>query len=265
VNDRPMENGWLPDTPLGDTTLRRFLHNQAALNELAAKAGGGRVQRGTGVSLADTGGSVPYYNQAVLHRPLTGLDDPLLSEIEDFFRDMNGRPAMLLSAWPSPDLTARGWALVGHPAFVARSPGPVVFESKPGVVVRQAVSTADLAEVERVAIEGFNMSYLRGAPEGSMISPKLLDSPLTFRLAEVDGDVVAVSCNHVADGVNNLALAATLPNARRRGAWAALVWARVSDDPSLPALAYTSDDSRPGFERMGFLPILRFSLWLRAS
>jgi hypothetical protein len=28
-------------------------------------------------------------------------------------------------------------------------------------------------------------------------------------------------------------------------------------------VAYTSDFSRPGFLRMGFLPVTRFTLWLR--
>ena len=37
------------------------------------------------------------------------------------------------------------------------------------------------------------------------------------------------------------------------------------DDPELPAVAYTSDDSRPGFVRMGFLPITRFTLWFAAG
>ncbi|HEV8627666.1 MAG TPA: hypothetical protein VG034_24780 [Acidimicrobiia bacterium] len=32
---------------------------------------------------------------------------------------------------------------------------------------------------------------------------------------------------------------------RRRGVWEALVWARVAEDPGLPAVAYTSNFSRP--------------------
>ena len=36
-------------------------------------------------------------------------------------------------------------------------------------------------------------------------------------------------------------------------------------DPALPAVAFTSDHSRPGFVRMGFLPITRFTLWSRAA
>jgi hypothetical protein len=68
---------------------------------------------------------------------------------------------------------------------------------------------------------------------------------------------------HVAHGVVNLCLGATLPIARRRGVWESLVWARVADAPHLPAAAFTSDLSRPGFERMGFVVTHRLTLWLR--
>ena len=39
----------------------------------------------------------------------------------------------------------------------------------------------------------------------------------------------------------------------------------VHDAPDLPAVAFTSDDSRPGFERMGFLAVSRFTLWQRTG
>jgi len=42
----------------------------------------------------------------------------------------------------------------------------------------------------------------------------------------------------------------------------ALVLDRCGDEPDLPAAAFTSDDSRPGFVRLGFLPILRCTLWV---
>ena len=74
---------------------------------------------------------------------------------------------------------------------------------------------------------------------------------------------IAVGNVLVAHGLVNLCLGATLPAARRRGVWEALVWARVDAASNLPAIAYTSDHSRPGFLRMGFLPITRFTLWRR--
>jgi hypothetical protein len=122
-------------------------------------------------------------------------------------------------------------------------------------------TTADLQAVEHIMLDGYPMpAATDGAPT---LAPALLDSPLTLRLAEVDGVPASTAASHIAHGVVNLCLAATLPAARRRGAWAALVRHRVADDPALPAVAFTSDDSRPGFERMGFLPVTRFTLWTR--
>jgi hypothetical protein len=31
MTERPLENGWRADTPVGDTLLRRFVHNQGEL------------------------------------------------------------------------------------------------------------------------------------------------------------------------------------------------------------------------------------------
>jgi len=73
------------------------------------------------------------------------------------------------------------------------------------------------------------------------------------------------AASHAAHGVVNLCLAATLPPARRRGVWHALATARCASTPDLPAVAFTSDYSRPGFLRMGFLPITRFTLWAVAA
>jgi hypothetical protein len=66
-----------------------------------------------------------------------------------------------------------------------------------------------------------------------------------------------------AHGVVNLCFAATLSAGRRRGVWSALVWARVDQAPDQPAVAFTSDDSRPGFVKMGFLPMARLTLLVR--
>jgi hypothetical protein len=53
--ERPMETGWLADTPVGDTLLRRFVHNQADHDEAMAAAHRGRADRTDAVFLADSG------------------------------------------------------------------------------------------------------------------------------------------------------------------------------------------------------------------
>ena len=96
-----------------------------------------------------------------------------------------------------------------------------------------------------------------------MYPDALLGSPVSLRLGLVDGEPVSAAAALDAHGVVNLCFAATLDAGRRRGVWSALVWARVREAPDQPAVAFTSDDSRPGFVKMGFLPAFRFTLLVR--
>lgn len=261
-----LESGWLQDTPVEDSILRRFLFNQAETGESIARAVGGRVVRTSGVSLVDCGAPVPYFNQATMLRPLAGLDDPVLDEVAAFYRD--GSPGLLLSAWPTPELARRGWTLVGHPMFVARGPvAPAIPppRERPGVSVRVARTADELAVVECIVVEGYPLPEMAGRGPNLIFGTGLVSGPIVHRIGYLDGTPVAAAASHVAHGVVNLCLAATLPAARRRGVWQALVDARCSDAPDLPAMAFTSDDSRPGFVRMGFLPVTRFTLWVVTS
>jgi hypothetical protein len=259
---RPLETGWLADTPVGDTLLRRFAFNQGDLNERFAEAAGGRSERDGELSLADSGGPIAFFNQAILLRPLAGLDDPLLDATERFYASAP-HAATLLSLWPTPDLSERGWGLGGHPAFVARPPGPHA-PARPDVDVRLVESADDLEAVERVAVEGYPLEDGRSLPPGGLLPAALLDSDIRYRIASIGGLPVAAAGSHAGHGVVNLCFAATLPEARRHGAWSALLWARVDEQPDLPAVAFTSDFSRPGFERLGFLVVTRFTLWWRS-
>jgi hypothetical protein len=262
VTTRPLETGWLRDTPVDDSVLRQFIHNQAEVNALVALACGGRAEHTDEVFLADAASLVPYFNQAILARPLVGGADPVLGEVDRFFAG-SPRPATLLSLWPTPDLSTRGWILAGHPMFVLRGPGaPAARSPGPGVEVRRARDAADLVTAERVAIEGYPVDEAAGAPAGTVFPPALSGTGLSVRLGLLDGVPVGVGNSYVGAGVVNLCLGATLPAARRRGVWEALVWARLGDAPGLPGVAFTSDFSRPGFLRMGFLPVSRLTLWV---
>jgi hypothetical protein len=259
---RPLEPGWLSDTPVDDSILRRFLFNQADVNENLARAVDGRVDRTAAVAISDSGLPVPYLNQATLFRPLQGDDDGVLDEVAAFFG--GNSPGLLLSAWPTPDLSGRGWILVGHPMFVVRGPAPPSsYEAppRPGVSVRLAQSAEDLALMERLLIEGYPIPELAGLPPNRALGAKLIGGAVAQRIGYLDGTPVTTGASLVGHGVVNLCLASTLPEARRRGVWQAMVTARCADAPDLPAVAFTSDYSRPGFVRMGFLPVQRFTLW----
>lgn len=253
-----LETGWLADTPVDDSVLRGFLANQADMQEHLVAAVGGRADRTADVALSDTGTPAPYLNQAVLQRPLVDGSDGVLDAITSFYAGSTG---MLLSPWPTPDLSARGWQLVGHPMFVVRGPTAPTGVSAPGVTVRTAASAVDLALIERIVIDGYPAPELAGLPANCAFGPALIGGPLRLRVGYLDDSPVAAAASHAAHGVMNLCLAATLPAARRRGVWRALVDARCADAPDLPAVAFTSDYSRPGFVHAGFLPITRFTVW----
>jgi hypothetical protein len=263
MSDDSLATGWGADEPVDDSVLRQFLFNQADAVDVMGGGPASRHQRRADVALCDSGGPVLYLNEALLLRPVTSADDPVLDVVEEFFAASDGRLVMLLSPWPLPDLSARGWQLGGHPMFMIRSPGPVLHEPPPGVAVSSVTGVEQLRVLERVAIDGYPLDAARDAPAGSVFGDWLLDSPVALRLAEVGGEAVAAGASHVGHGVVNLCFAATLPAARRRGAWSAVMWARVADASDLPTVCFTSDSSRPGFAKHGFLPVTRFTLCVR--
>jgi hypothetical protein len=263
MSGEPLATGWGAHEPIDDSVLRRFVFNQADV--LRAMAGGpsGRAASDDDVVMVDSGGPVAYNNMAVLLRPVTSANDPALDRIAEFYADARDRASLLLSVWPLPDLSERGLVLGGHPMFVVRAPGPVPTGMREGVEVRDVTTVDDLHTLERVAIEGYPIDEAAGAAPGTVFSDTLLDSAVALRLGLVDGEPVSGAAALDAHGVVNLCFAATLPAGRRRGVWSALVWARVNQAPDQPSVAFTSDDSRPGFIHMGFLPIARFTLMVR--
>jgi hypothetical protein len=267
VTERAPESGWLPDTDIGDNLLRQFLFNQAAFADIFAERYEGTTARTDEVALAASRCAVPYFNEALPFRPILSTDDPLLDEIDGFFADSDASMWVILSAWPMPDLRGRGWELGGHPAFVIRTPGAPLRDPAPrpgtDLQVRRATGPEDVLAAEKVMADGYPLEPAQGRP-GSAFPESLAESDISVRIAAVDGTDVAVGCGYVAHGCVNLCGAATLEGARRTGAWGALVRARVADAPDLPAVAFTSDFSRPGFEHLGFVSAFRFTMWLKA-
>jgi hypothetical protein len=252
--------GWGAREPIDDSVLRGFLFNQAEVIRAFACGPGSRYERTDDVAMADGNVPVAYVNMAVLLRPVTTAGDAVLDTVADFYAPATDRASMLLSVWPTPDLSARGWHLVGHPMFVVRAPGAVTATARAGVDVRDVTTPDDLRALERIAIDGYPIPEAASSAPGATYPDPLLAAEVSLRLGLVDGEPVSAAAGSVAHGVTNLCFAATLPAGRRRGVWSALVWARVADAPDLPAVAFTSDDSRPGFVKHGFLPLMRFTL-----
>ena len=255
-----LTTGWEPDLPDADSLCLRWVRHWAEQCAAFARAAGGAVVRDERFLLADVGRPAGFLNAAVLLAPAPDLP-ALLDEIEA--RTAGGAGEVFLwSLWPTPDLTGRGWRLEGHPPLLVRPPLSVLPApaAPPGPEPRRVTDAAALAAWERVLVEGYPLDGVRLDRPGAVVGPDLLgDDRLRFWSS---GD--AISAQFVAHGVASFALGVTLPAARRGGHWFRHARLRLQTEPDLWHVGVFSDFSRPGAERIGFVPVVRHTLWHRA-
>lgn len=258
--DEHLSNGWEPDLRVDDTLVRQAVLVHAAWPVEIAKHAG-RPWRSTeswaGAWIGDRGALT---NVLVLVQPMT---DPagVLAEIDDLYPPHV--PYALISAWPTQDLRPHGLGLIGHPPLMVRFPAPRPSTDNGAVEVREVREPAELAIAERVLVEGYPMPDLAPLSTGDLFGPTLLDGPMRLWLAWLDGEPVAVAAAYLHAGATLVEYVATLPQARGKGAGAAVTWAATLADPSQPAFLVASDDGRPVYERMGYIALERWTLWLR--
>ena len=256
--------GWEPDLPPEDTLLRRFLLHLAEYFDSAAAAAGATVVRHPGTAVADLGRPSGFFNSAVLLQPpAPDRWDGVLDSLDKAFADGSG-DTYLWSAWPTPDLRPRGWELTGHPPLLVRPPGGVLPPAAQGLEVREVSTPAGLEDWALVAVEGYPLDELSPYRPGSLLDERILrDRRWRFWVGYEDGRPVSIGTLFVSHGLAELALGVTLPQARGRGFWSALVRERLRAEPDLLSGGVFSDDSRPGIQRLGYLPVVRLTLWHR--
>jgi hypothetical protein len=164
-----------------------------------------------------------------------------------------------------PDLAGHGLVLLGHPPLMVRLPavGPNRPDGDPEV--REVRTAEELAQAERVLVEGYPMPELEPLHPGDLLGPAILGGATRVWVAWLDGEPVAVAAAHRHAGVTLVEYVATLPQARGRGAGAAVTWAATLAHPDEPAVLIASDDGRPVYERMGYLAVERWTAWLRPA
>lgn len=107
------------------------------------------------------------------------------------------------------------------------------------------------------------MPELEPLTPGDLLGPTLLQPATRVWLAWLDGVPVAMAAAHRHAGATLVEYVATLPSARGRGAGAAVTWAATLADPATPAVLIASDDGRPVYQRMGYVAVERWTVWLR--
>jgi hypothetical protein len=226
-----------------------------------ATAVGGPCDADDDLVVARLGERGMFINTAVLLRPPPDWD-VALRRIDTVVPV--GATATLVSPFATPDLTDRGWHLVGHPPWMARLPGAVAPPALPAELqIHEVVDQPGLEQFERTLVDGYPLADLQPYRWGQFFDERVLGGPTRLWLGFVDGCPVATALAHVAAGVNNVEMIATLESSRGRSYGAALTWTATTADPSLPAILIASDLGRHVYERLGYTAVTRWTIWLR--
>jgi hypothetical protein len=262
-----LTTGWEPenDLPVDDTVLRQYVHHSAAYWASIAQSHDGWVHRHDELSVASCRRHASFFNSATLLQPAHDDDWEFILEcVDGVYRHDGITDYYLWSPWPTPDLRERGWELDGHPPLmVGRASGGI-----PGTAVleiRQVTDADGLHDWERVVVAGYPLPELEPFEPGCMLGDLILDDD-RWRLwvGYDEGRPVSVGTQFTSHGLAQFALGVTLHEARGHGFWYAMVRERLLAEPNMLHAGIFSDDSRPGIEKLGFMPISRFTLWHKA-
>lgn len=253
-----LADGWGEGERPDDTLLRAGVESLADRVRHHARALGREViddRRWVAAALADRG---MFSNAGIVVRPQSDWSwvAPALRALA-----APGVPKLLISPFPTADLRSDGLHLLGHPPFMVRPAGGEGAAPVAGLEVRAVATADDLAAFERTAIEAYPIPDMDPNAR-TLFADDHLGGGSHLYLGLLDGEPVATAAAHVAAGVNHVEFVSTRSAYRGRGIGAALTWAATVTDPARPAVLISSDGGRPIYEALGYLPIVRWTLWL---
>ena len=176
-----------------------------------------------------------------------------------------GRPVSLVSPWSVPPLDPDTWQPVGHPPLMVRSPGGSPPPAPAELTITEVTDRPGLETFERTIVEGYPDPLMQPYRWGDFHDERMLGGPTRFFLGTVAGRPVATAAGHVAAGVVDVEMVATMPDARGRGYGEAVTWAATLVESGLPAVLIASDLGRPVYERMGYAAVSRWTFWHRPA
>ncbi|HEX2300504.1 MAG TPA: hypothetical protein VHH34_18675, partial [Pseudonocardiaceae bacterium] len=156
--------------------------------------------------------------------------------------------------------------------LLIRPPAATVPPPSPAVTVEQITTPAALADWERVVIEGYPLPELLSPPPSSLpprtgvlAAAGVLDDPrVRLTVSREEGRAVSIGALFVSGELGLFALGVTRPEARRRGHWLSHAVHRLIEVPQRWTAGVFSDHSRSPAQRLGFVPVLRLTLWSRS-
>jgi hypothetical protein len=264
-----LDPGYDAGTAAGDNLLNDFCRAEVEGWRRWALAAAGRhgSDPDLGVSWADTGCLSVSGNHSQWSRPID-VDQAaaVVEALSTHYGRAPGGPYVVFSAFPTPDLHGLGMRAVGHPPLMVRTAGQPVEAGHPNLSLRieRVSTTQQLLDFERTIIEAFPVEELVPWQPGSFVPAGLLDDDAWHLLVgyDEDGRPVATSAAFVTDHVVDVTWVSCRPESRRRGFGEAMTWGATLIDPSKPAMLIASDDGLPLYQRMGYVTLLRFTLWI---
>jgi GNAT superfamily N-acetyltransferase len=260
-----LENGSRRTTPAGDNVLRDFALAESDAYATVVRAAGGVVESvdALGLRLSDARSPCPFGNIAHLVRPIAdGEAAQLVDAMRAFYGGSDGGAFLLFSPWPTPDLAAHGLTLGGHPPMMVRPAGAA--PAAPDSLRIEPVTTPEgLADFERTIVEAFPMVEL--SPYGSQpafFGEALLESDWTLYVGYDADRPVATAGAYTTDQLVAVEMVSTRDDCRGQGYGAAITAAAATTHPDRPSALVSSDLGRGVYERLGYLPILRYTLWI---
>lgn len=261
--------GWEQDVPASDSLLRAFLLNWTG--GIAAQAGdlGGATLTRDDLSASDIGRPSFGANVATLLAPLYQEDAPeVMAVLNDFYgfgsqEDARTGSVFLFSPWPTPDLRPHGWSFLGYGALMLRPRGGQAPIPPPALRIEPVTDEAGLRDFQVAMARGFGMDEIAAAEHGwTIFAPGVLHDPREHLwVGYEEGRPVCAASAFVAEGIVDVTLVATVPEARRRGYGTAVTWKATLANPDLHALLIATPEGKPAYEAMGYLPLFNFTIW----
>lgn len=256
-----LPDGWGAGTPRDDTVVRAYIEAYADFVAALGAAGDAHTHRGDDWAAMDAHVPSPFANAAVLLRPVHDAADPLLDDVQAFFRpDDHDSPYLVWSATPTPSLADRGWTLMGHPPLMLRPPAPATPPRPDRFELVEIRDREQLATFDQTLVEAYPVPGMEGA---RMFGDRVLDlDGWHMWLGVLEGVPVGTAAAHVTDAFVDVEWISAKPSARGKRIGEALTWAATLVEPERPAMLIASDLGQPVYERMGYLRLSRCTLWV---
>jgi GNAT superfamily N-acetyltransferase len=261
--DEVLETGYGPATPRGDNLCNDYAQGMADGFGALAGARGERVDEDDVATLTDGASGSLFGNVTVPRRPLR--DDEWRALAERMVAFYGGRPGggfMMMSAWPAPSPRTFGFGLVGHPPLMVRPAQPIAVEQLPGVEIRPVTDAASAYDWEHTLVHAYPEPGLQPFRAGCFLPERALAAEgWRYWVGYLDGTPVGTASAFVGPRHVDVQMISTMPQARGRGVGRALTLTATLADPALPAMLISSDLGRGVYERLGYIPLLRYTLW----